>query len=155
MRRHRGYSKTFQVDASPETRKMLNTESDIVTEIIHSIFRDIDSVRLLYDVSEFQFSHELELNDPLIAQTLLNADFPDKLELTIYDANKTVLRYYRTSGRHIRLVQQTVSFHNRVILMVNERLRSRQLHEQYQVDELTGRNLLEINKSIIGLLDQL
>lgn len=157
MRNNRGYTNQnpFHVDATLENVTPLSANTDIVSEVLKSIFNDIDAVRLLYDVSEFQFNNELKLNDPLIAHTLLNADFPQKLELTIYDGNNTVLRHYRTSGQTIRMVRQTDSFHNRVILMVNERLRSRNLDGHYQVDELNGSNLLELNKAMIGLLDQL
>lgn len=157
MRNIRGYSNRnpFHVDATHENVTPLSVETDVVTETIQSIFNDLDSVRLLYDVSEFQFSNELKLNDPLIAHALLNADFPTKLEITIYDGNKTVLRHYRTSGQHIRMIRQTDSFHTRVVLMVNERLRNRNLHELYQMEELNGSNLTVLNKSMIGLLDQL
>lgn len=157
MRNNRGYTNQnpFHVDATLENVTPLSANTDIVSEVLKSIFNDIDAVRLLYDVSEFQFNNELKLNDPLIAHTLLNADFPQKLELTIYDGNNTVLRHYRTSGQTIRMVRQTDSFHNRVILMVNERLRGRNLDGHYQVDELNGSNLLELNKAMIGLLDQL
>lgn len=157
MRNNRGYSNRnpFHVDAAQENVTPLYVETDVVTDVIQSIFKDLDSIRLLYDVSEFQFSDELKLNDPLIAHALLNADFPTKLEITIYDGNKTVLRHYRTTGRKIRMIRQTDCFHTRVILMVNERLRNRNLHEQYQMEELNGSNLVDLNKAMIGLLDQL
>ena len=74
---------------------------------------------------------------------------------TIYDRNGTVERHYVTKGSQVHLVSQKDSFHNRMILLVNESLQKRGLDSLYVVNDLTGSNLNEINLTMVNFLDQL
>lgn len=130
-------------------------DNDIVNRTIRDVLSNIDNVRHLYDVVDFYITEQTFIDDPLIANAAKAASFPDKLVLTIYDRNGTVERHYVTKGSQVHLVSQKDSFHNRMILLVNESLQKRGLDSLYVVNDLTGSNLTEINLTMVNFLDQL
>ena len=130
-------------------------DDDIVNRTIRDVLGNIDNVRHLYDVVDFYITEQTFIDDPIIANAVKTASFPDKLVLTIYDSNGTVERHYVTKGSQVHLVSQKDSFHNRMILLVNESLQKRGLDSHYVVNDLTGSNLNEINLKMVNFLDQL
>ena len=131
------------------------TDDDVVNRTIRDVLSNIDNVRHLYNVMDFYITEQTFIDDPLIANAVKAASFPDKLVLTIYDRNGTVERHYVTKGSQVHLVSQKDSFHNRMILLVNESLQKRGLDSHYVVNDLTGSNLNEINLKMVNFLDQL
>ena len=130
-------------------------DDDIVNRTIRDVLGNIDNVRHLYDVVDFYITEQTFIDDPLIANVLKTSSFPDKLVLTIYDANGTVQRHYVAKGSKVHLVSQKDSFHMRMILLVNQSLQKRGLDSRYVINDLTGSNLNEINLTMVNFLDQL
>lgn len=134
----------------PEVTQSLKEEKviGVFEQAVQSIFQDIDCLRLLYNTSDFQFSPKLEIDDPLIANCIINADYPSQMELTVYDACKTVLRHYIVEGNNIKLIYQMDSFNTRLLLMINNQLRKRGIDESYQLTEISDELIGDINQLI-------
>lgn len=146
------HSNSFAVESTP--KKSVEGD-DVVNGTIRDILNCVDTLPHLYDVITFSITDQTFIDDPLIANAAKSSGFPHKLILTVYDANGTVERHYKTKGTEVRLVKQKDSFHDRIILLVNDSIRKRGLDPIFFINDLSGSNLSEINRNMVNFLDQL
>lgn len=143
-----------RIDTEPVVTKTAGSD-DVIGGVIRDVLSNVENIHHLYDVEDFIITDQTFIDDPLIANVVKTSSFPNKLVLTIYDGNGTVNRHYVTNGTSVHLVKQKDSFHNRIILMVNEHLQKRGLDSLYVVNDLTRSNLNEININMIQSLERL